>query len=108
MGLYTGTLVALMTPITIQMVKLKHLSPAHGLEVFFCGIGFTIGPPVAGMFIGPPVAGMFMGIGRKVVSIEVGIGFTVVPLIAGTCMFIGIGRKLIAIKFVILYISYGQ
>ena len=61
-GLYTGTLVALMTPITIQMVKLKHLSAAHGLEVFFCGIGFTVGPPVAGMFI---------GLGREVVEIKV-------------------------------------
>ena len=37
-----------MTPISLQMVGMEHLSSAHGLERFFCGLGYFAGPPIAG------------------------------------------------------------
>ena len=50
-GLYTGGPNSIMTPISLQMVGMEHLSSAHGLERFFCGLGYFSGPPVAGTWI---------------------------------------------------------
>ena len=47
-GLYTGGPNSIMTPISLQMVGMEYLSSAHGLERFFCGLGYFTGPPVAG------------------------------------------------------------
>lgn len=47
-GLYTGGPNSIMTPISLQMVGMEYLSSAHGLERFFCGVGYFAGPPVAG------------------------------------------------------------
>ena len=47
-GLYTGGPNSLMTPITLRMVNIEDLSAAHGLELFFCGLGYVPGPFIAG------------------------------------------------------------
>ena len=47
-GLYTGGPFSLMTPITLQLVRLEDLPAAHGLEYFFSGLGLVPGPFVAG------------------------------------------------------------
>ncbi|KAK3605791.1 hypothetical protein CHS0354_033995 [Potamilus streckersoni] len=50
-GLYTGSPNAIMTPILISLVGVDHLSQAFGLASFFCGIGFCLGPPFAGLLL---------------------------------------------------------
>ena len=50
-GLYTGGPNSIMTPISLKMVGMEYLSSAHGLERFFCGLGYFSGPPVAGLLI---------------------------------------------------------
>ncbi|XP_052216118.1 monocarboxylate transporter 12-like isoform X4 [Dreissena polymorpha] len=47
-GIFTGGSNSLMTPITLDFVGEDRISDAHGLEYFFCGLGFIAGPPVAG------------------------------------------------------------
>ena len=50
-GFYTGGPNTIMTPITIRLVGVKDISSAHGLEIFFCGIGVLAGPPIAGIYM---------------------------------------------------------
>lgn len=50
-GLYTGGPNSVMTPITLQLVGVRDLASAHGLEIFFCGIGVMAGPPIAGKYM---------------------------------------------------------
>ncbi|XP_067668635.1 monocarboxylate transporter 9-like isoform X2 [Haliotis asinina] len=46
-GMYSGGPNSLVSPITIELVGLKHLAVGVGIENFFCGIGFFAGPPLA-------------------------------------------------------------
>ncbi|XP_053404493.1 monocarboxylate transporter 9-like isoform X2 [Mercenaria mercenaria] len=46
-GFYTGAPNTVMTPITLRLVGVQDISSAHGLEIFFCGIGILAGPPIA-------------------------------------------------------------
>ncbi|KAL3848133.1 hypothetical protein ACJMK2_019010 [Sinanodonta woodiana] len=50
-GLYTGCPNAIMTPILISLVGVDRLSQAFGLASFFCGIGYSLGPPIAGLLL---------------------------------------------------------
>ncbi|XP_071078502.1 monocarboxylate transporter 9-like [Haliotis cracherodii] len=46
-GMYSGGPNSLISPITIELVGLKHLAVGVGIENFFCGVGFLSGPPLA-------------------------------------------------------------
>ncbi|XP_048246212.1 monocarboxylate transporter 14-like isoform X3 [Haliotis rufescens] len=46
-GMYSGGPNSLISPITIELVGLKHLAVGVGIENFFCGVGFFTGPPLA-------------------------------------------------------------
>ncbi|XP_052216127.1 monocarboxylate transporter 14-like isoform X10 [Dreissena polymorpha] len=47
-GVLGGGSNSLMTPITLDFVDEDRISDAHGLEFFFCGLGYITGPPIAG------------------------------------------------------------
>ncbi|XP_046556364.1 monocarboxylate transporter 14-like [Haliotis rubra] len=46
-GLYSGGLNTLISPITIELMGLKHLAIGSGIGNFFRGIGFFAGPPLS-------------------------------------------------------------
>lgn len=48
-GLYANCFITLMSPLTIDLVGVEHLSAAYGLQLLMCGIGALLGPPIAGM-----------------------------------------------------------
>ena len=47
-GFYANCYVALLGPITIKIAGLENLSHAYGILLILCGLGFLVGPPVAG------------------------------------------------------------
>ncbi|KAK3605778.1 hypothetical protein CHS0354_033983 [Potamilus streckersoni] len=47
-GFYTGAPNALMTPIAVDIAGIEHLATSSGLCYFASGIGYLIGPPLAG------------------------------------------------------------
>ncbi|KAK3096259.1 hypothetical protein FSP39_025048 [Pinctada imbricata] len=49
-GVYSGGLIALFNPLSIELVGLQQLSSGVGILFFLSGIGYIIGPPVAGLF----------------------------------------------------------
>ncbi|XP_062566298.1 monocarboxylate transporter 6-like isoform X2 [Saccostrea cucullata] len=46
LGLYSSGVWSLLSPITIEMIGIKQLSTAFGMEMLTCGIGFLIGPVI--------------------------------------------------------------
>ncbi|KAK3605780.1 hypothetical protein CHS0354_033983 [Potamilus streckersoni] len=48
-GFYTGAPNALMTPIAVDIAGIEHLATSSGLCYFASGIGYLIGPPLAGL-----------------------------------------------------------
>ena len=46
-GFCTGAANSLLTPITLQILGMAHLSSGYGMNFFFCGVGFLLGPPIA-------------------------------------------------------------
>ena len=49
-GFFTGMPNSLTAPILLEILGVNQLSTAHGLEFFFSGLGFIIGPPIAGLY----------------------------------------------------------
>lgn len=47
-GIYSGGLIALVTPLIVNLFGLANLSMALGFMYFIAGIGYIIGPPIAG------------------------------------------------------------
>ncbi|KAJ8309818.1 hypothetical protein KUTeg_011683 [Tegillarca granosa] len=47
-GIYSGGLIALTTPLIVDLVGLANLSMGLGFGYFIAGIGYIIGPPIAG------------------------------------------------------------
>ena len=47
-GIYSGGLIALLNPLAVELVGLRHLSTTVGIVYLMTGIGYMIGPPVAG------------------------------------------------------------
>lgn len=48
-GLYTGVLNTLLTPITLCLVEVKRISAAYGMSFCFSGMGLILGPYIAGL-----------------------------------------------------------
>lgn len=49
-GFYNGGVYAILLTITTFLVGINNLSGAFAVEMFFCGIGYLIGPPLAGEY----------------------------------------------------------
>ena len=50
-GMFTGMPNSLIAPILLEILGVNLLSTAHGLEYFFSGLGFILGPPIAGLYL---------------------------------------------------------
>lgn len=50
-GIYSGGLIALTTPLIVDLVGLANLSMGLGFGYFIAGIGYIIGPPIAGAIV---------------------------------------------------------
>lgn len=48
-GIYSGGLNTLINPLAVELVGVEQLSSAYGFICFMVGVGFLIGPPIAGM-----------------------------------------------------------
>ncbi|XP_061172481.1 monocarboxylate transporter 6-like isoform X2 [Saccostrea echinata] len=46
LGLYSSGVWSLLSPITIEIIGIKQMSTAFGMEMLTCGIGFLIGPVI--------------------------------------------------------------
>jgi MCP family monocarboxylic acid transporter-like MFS transporter 12 len=51
LGLFSGGPMSQLTPITVELVGMSLFPTALGLVVFTIGVGYVIGPPLAGMFL---------------------------------------------------------
>ncbi|XP_046340190.2 monocarboxylate transporter 14-like [Haliotis rufescens] len=48
LGIYTGGVFALQSTISLDIAGVEHFAIAYGAVMFFLGIGYLIGPPIAG------------------------------------------------------------
>lgn len=49
-SLHTGGVYACLNSINIRLVGISHVAMATGLEMFFCGSGLLVGPPLGGKY----------------------------------------------------------
>ncbi|XP_076437151.1 monocarboxylate transporter 12-like [Babylonia areolata] len=50
-GLSTGGFFTLINVLTVQLVEFRFLAAAYGMLIFVMGLGYVVGPPLAGMIV---------------------------------------------------------
>lgn len=51
LGVYSGSCYAVMNSINVSNFGINNMATAYGVEMFFCGSGMLLGPPLAGLIV---------------------------------------------------------